>query len=53
MTSRLHEVHRIKDSTQRELAELAAQLKIAEETRDAMRRDILVAKRRMQEGNFV
>jgi len=53
LTCQLHEVLRIKDCTQRERAELAAQLKNSEEARDAMRRDVMAAKRRIKEGHLM
>ena len=48
--SQIAELLRQKESALREVAELKVQLKMVEETRDTIRRDLIDANRRIREG---
>ena len=48
--ARLADLNRQKEGVIREAAELATQLKLVEETRDAIRRDLIEANRAIREG---
>lgn len=53
MNEQIREVARQRESALREVAELKTQLKMVEETRDAIRRDLIEANRTIREGRFL
>ncbi len=50
LNTQITELLRQKESALREVAELKVQLKMVEETRDTIRRDLIDANRRIREG---
>ena len=50
LNSVIRDVGRQRDAAMRECAELKTQLKLVEETRDAIRRDLIEANRKIREG---
>ena len=52
LAAQLAELQRQREAALREVAELKVQLKMAEETRDTIRRDLIEANRKIREGKF-
>lgn len=53
MTNQIRDLDRQKEAAMREVGELKVQLKLVEETRDNIRRDLIEANRRIREGKAV
>ena len=53
MTNQNRDVERQKEAAMREVGELKVQLKLVEETRDNIRRDLIEANRRIREGAYL
>ena len=50
LNNQIKELQRQKEAALREVAELKVQLKMVEETRDTIRRDLIEANRKIREG---
>lgn len=50
LSNQIKELNRQKEAALREVAELKVQLKMVEETRDGIRRELIEANRRIREG---
>ena len=53
MNNQILELQQQKEAALREVAELKVQLKMAEETRDTIRRDLIESNRKIREGNGI
>ena len=53
LMAQITELQRQKEAALREVAELKVQLKMAEETRDTIRRDLIEANRKIREGKNI
>lgn len=51
LTNNIRELQQQREAALREVAELKVQLKMVEETRDTIRRDLIDANRKIREGN--
>ena len=53
LTNQIRDLDRQKEAAMREVGELKVQLKLVEETRDNIRRDLIEANRRIREGKMI